>query len=817
MEIKLKEKTNNLFITEREYFPLIFKFKNEHPDYDIKVISKDELVGKLSFTYYDDPVPTFIENNHEYTKARKYKTLLPVVDVTKHPELNRLYKILKEQDNLQYDPYGVLELSHKHIYLLECEEDEEIKNLLNINNLSYELLSFTDLGINPINPIEDEIFTITEFDNKFDQYMMIFSDIRRIILKDSSYKDKLKILINDDSDIFYVNLCSSLFNIPVSMDTSKPLIANADIKHKMDVIHKEKDFIIKDEELNNPSLKTLDDVIQTYHLDKLESFEYAYANLLEILSSNCVKEEKEDKGIIVTRLFNIDTDAYIYITNFQFNAFYKEYADNNVLNDAELKALHANTSYIKTSLDRRKKLNYLKYSHILLCSRVKQHLSDSIYDSQFAQEFFMTKVHQKYHLDGCYTTSAKNVLTTKINDDNYIRTNGYDHRYKTIKVNEEYKKRFIRDKWSVTNLEGFLNCPFKYYLSNIIPSDDMELHTASKGTLIHAVFEDIYHDDFDFETSFQKGLKAYQNNAIRKGVTLTKKEETWIEIIKSWLEKFVKTYLSINKEYLKIVPNNHDYEKKVTFNLVDENGKTYAFTGFIDKVLWTKYNDREFYTILDYKTGNEEFTAKEVCIGKSIQLPLYYYALSQPNQEDITNGYEFGGFGIQHVYFRTPKKAIYDSGKGLTSEDTLITNSRLSGISKNDFDYWHSVDHFGLKDKDDGFKQHGGKVIARSSTFNEPDGDETINSKLTEYKYNLNDLVEDAKKSAIRIIHQIENADFKITPTTNKLTNYNTTYIACGYCPYHDVCYRSIALDAKDYRLEMNKRFDALKKIESEK
>lgn len=815
MEIKLKEKTNNLFITEREYFPLIFKFKNEHPDFDIKVISKDELVGKLSFTYYDDPIPTFIINTHEYTKARKYKTLLPVVETSKHSELNRLYNILKDKDNLQYDPYGVLELNHKHIYLLECEEDEEIKNLLNINKLSYEPLSFDDLGITPINQIEKDKFKVTEFDNKFDQYMMIFSDIRRKIIGDSSYKDKLKILISDDSDIFYVNLCSSLFNIPVSMDTSKPLIANADIKHKIDTIHKEKDFFISNEELKNPSLQILESIIEAYHLDKLDSFEYAYANLLEILSSNCVKEEKEDKGIVVTRLFNIDTDAYIYITNFQFNAFYKEYADNNVLNDAELKALHANTSYIKTSLDRRKKLNYLKYSHILLCSRVKQHLSDSIYDSQFVKEFSLNKDHQKYHLDGFYTSEAEKVIVRKILDDFYAPKFGYDHHYKPIEVNDEFKKRFIKDKWSVTRLEGFLNCPFKFYLSNIIPSNDMEFHAAFKGTLIHAVFEDIYHPDFDFEKSFQKGLKAYQDNALRNGVTITKKEESWIEIIKNWLEKFVKSYRSVNKEYLKIIPNQHDYEQKVAFNLVDENGKTYEFTGRIDKVLWTKYNDKEFYTILDYKTGSEAFAAKEVCIGKSIQLPLYYYALSQDGQEDITGGYEFGGFDIQHVYFSTPKKAINDSKKGLTTETALISNSRMSGISKNDLDYWNSIDYAGIKDN--AIKQYGGKVIARSATFFKPDEDETINTRLTEYKYNLNDLVEDAKKAAIKIIHQIEDADFRIAPTTNKLTQFNTKYIACGFCPYHDVCYRNVALDAKDYRLEMNKRFDALKKESEEK
>ena len=60
---------------------------------------------------------------------------------------------------------------------------------------------------------------------------------------------------------------------------------------------------------------------------------------------------------------------------------------DRVLTDAELQAEGLNPSYVRTALDRRLKLNFLRYSKIAMLSRVEEHLQDKIYDSPFLEEF----------------------------------------------------------------------------------------------------------------------------------------------------------------------------------------------------------------------------------------------------------------------------------------------------------------------------------------------------------------------------------------------------------------------------------------------
>ncbi len=773
-----------------------------------------------------------MEHGYEYTKAKKMMYLLPIVDINQNPKTKELYESLKQGGYLKVDEFASFELS-RPIFLFESKEDQEIKNLLTRKGKSFEDLSIEELDVVQIHP-SFENKKIVHFDNKFAQFSYIFSDIRKRILeneKDESpdkidIKNKIKIVVSSDSDIFYAKLCSDLFKIPVYVISRRPIMTNEPIKNKVNDIYKTKTFnCFSEEELNNESLSLFNSVIEEYGIRNLvtsHSFEYAYANIIEILNGMTYEDEVENKGIIVTDRVDFDPTSLIYVTCFQHDCFYKQYDDDNVLTDAELEVVGANPSYVKTLLDRRIKENYLKYNNVLLLSRVEQHLSDKIYESQFYEEWVeegsytngITKLALK-DSDGIFTSESSlleqaDELDKLFSHETVGRINSYDHSFTGI---EDDNGIFTeKERWSVTDLESYPGCPFKYYLNKLLPPLDDDYHSRCRGTLIHKVFESINHENYDFETAFEEGRQEYIRQYNETDV-FGPKEEAYIEIIYHWLKDFAVAIRQNYENQSSIIPNENDSEQSVHYTLYDEVGNEYKLSGKIDKILWTQSNGKYFYTIVDYKTGSETFQIKNVFMGKSTQLPLYYYAINQQSGNklaSLTNSGEFGGFGIQHIYFSTPKKAFIDS-KNYNSEVQLLKNSRIKGISLDDKDYVASINKDGLSQKDGKILAKGGSVVQKSSAFESVYGEEEFLIKqgsTTLPHYNVDDMVQDAIDASIRTIKDIKNKKFDIAPKSLDFSKFDPNNLSCKYCAFRDVCYVKKAYDAVDLTDEYYKHFN---------
>jgi ATP-dependent helicase/DNAse subunit B len=220
-------------------------------------------------------------------------------------------------------------------------------------------------------------------------------------------------------------------------------------------------------------------------------------------------------------------DSLIYVTNFEHDVFYKTYDDTNIYTDAKLSLLGVNPSYVLTKLDRRKKLNYLSYLNISLASRVKLHLDEKIYESQFIDEMNWDIVSKSINDTGSYTSEAKALLSSKIKDDIFsLPDNEYkdfDHSYKTITA--EIKKP---DEYSITSLNSYYTCPFLYYLQNILKLDnndpDDDTYARDFGNFCHHIFENIYAADFDFEKVFQEARNEFIESRKKNNIPTTNRE-----------------------------------------------------------------------------------------------------------------------------------------------------------------------------------------------------------------------------------------------------------------------------------------------------
>ncbi len=788
-----------LIVCDQKYNQPLYKFKNTYPDLKFKIISINEFIDRISFSYFKDVLPILISHNIEYSKAKKFSSLLRVADIDKNENLKEVFGYIPSE-YISRDPYGLLELGQKKIYLFELDEDVELKALLERNGLHYEDLHFEDLDFEVCESFNTP--NIHLFQNKYVQFFYIFSDIRKRILENPNCINKIKLVIDDDSDLFYVKVFGDIFDIKCYATVNTPLISDSLVKEKVRSIYANKSFVFTEDELENDSLKSLRYLIDQYGLEELGDFSYAYANLLEIISSTGTLSLLDDKGITVTNKFDFDTDSIIYLTNFKHGSFYKVYDDKNVLNDTELVKVSANASYVRTKLDRRLKLNYIKYQNIVIFSRVKQHLSDSIYNSQFMDknEFDWERTYKDeilnksdFNLKGSYTSKASKLFSRDqydryaFTDKAFLESNSYDHSFKGLDDN----KSIIRPSkhWSVTNLESYVNCPYQYYLKAIIPSSDGDPHNKWKGTFTHKVFETINQSNFDLEKATEEGRKAYIDQCISEGFEFGLKEEVYIDIISYWLRKFIPTYIRSYKD-MHLVEHKKDHEVEIYFSLFDENNKEYKFSGRIDKLLYTEFENEKFYTVVDYKSGKEEFKPERLFLGTSTQLPLYYYAIESSN-EDIKKDSKFGGAVIQHNYFKTIKEALKDNNQ--LSEFALKKASKLVGLSCSDPNYIHSIDETAFKDSGE-LLVKGGTVLGlkNGATFTLQEEHEVFNKVDEPLEENaFKKYIDTAIRSTLETIKKIENNNFEIAPGVfEKLTPQTMT--PCSYCPYRDVCYRKL-------------------------
>ncbi|MBQ9457941.1 MAG: PD-(D/E)XK nuclease family protein [Bacilli bacterium] len=795
-----------ILICDFELTPLVFKCKSAFPDASWKILTKDELLDRLSFSFAKDPIPYLLSLGIDYGSAKKYVRLLRLAAVEKHPKLLSLYQDLEAKGYFRQDDLGALEISRSPLLLLEMEEDQELHAFLRRKGIPSTDITLEDLGAKKKRP-DDEPPAISSFPNKFLQYFYIYSAIRKSLLEDESAKEKTTVLINDESDLYYVKLASSLFKIPSYATFLRPFLSIPEVKKKTTDIYREKSFAFSEEELGDPSLEELRNIISYYGLASLP-FEFAYASLLEIANASGIKEEIDDRGITVENRFVLDPDARIYVTNFQYGSFYKVYDDKNVFTDEELVAIEANPSYVATKLDRRKKLNYLRYNDIALLSRVRQHLTDKIYDSQLIEELGWDKraIHKtEWNEDGVFTSDAGRLYLAGQFDRQfypfaYQDYRGYDHSFQGVGRPIFSPKK----NWSITDLESYRRCPYKYYLSKVLPSENLGTHVMWLGTLIHKVLENVLSPGFDFESAFALGVEEYRKSMERSNAIFGPKEEVWLEISKIWLREFVASIAKAKgaMHFVKETP-----EQKITFTLQGSNGNLYTFANAkIDKVLVTEFGGDKYYTIIDYKSGKETFEAELTFLGQSSQLPLYYYAIEHsPSSRYLTENGMFGGFMIIHSFADSPSKVFADKSGALKREN-LLGYTASKGLTRVSSSYWHSLDETAFK-KDGSIRAGGGNYVKRDVDFVQVDGvgENLVPNSLPE-GYNLSALIEDAKQGLVTMIEAILRNDFPIAPTTSDLQAGDFGFFPCSNCPYADICYHS-GRDKKSYRQEIEEHF----------
>lgn len=494
--------------------------------------------------------------------------------------------------------------------------------------------------------------------------------------------------------------------------------------------------------------------------------------IIDDLKHGKLQESVYDQAITCTDLDSVFKDEdYVFLLGFNVNDYPKIQKDICYLSDDIKEELGLDTTTdcnlyeINSILNKIYQIKNLVITYKLLGPRGKYYPSMLIrkldcevnpvhISSHFSYSKKYGEIKYALALDDLY---KYNVIHNNLG----IYQNSFEIPYNTY--NNQFTgidKKLVIDKLnkkftlSYTNMEMYQECAFRYYISKILYLDIFEeTFKTIIGNVMHHILELGILRDIDIPVEIMKFVKE-------KGYVLNAKELFY-------LEKFsedLKNILQVIREQQKHSKLNDYLFETEFFVYKDRDDMNITFKGTIDKVMYTKHNNREVIAVVDYKTGNTNITLKDLDYGLHLQLPIYLYLLKK--SERFYDAF-IAGFYIQKVL---PKKENIQFQK--TEWDLLVEKLALQGFTNSDEALMEMIDD-GYQNsqiiKNLAFKKNG-EISSRSKVLSNEEMDMVIERV---------DLIIDD------VIANILNGEFAINPKIVDRKN-----VACTYCKFRDLCYK---------------------------
>ncbi len=235
-------------------------------------------------------------------------------------------------------------------------------------------------------------------------------------------------------------------------------------------------------------------------------------------------------------------------------------------------------------------------------------------------------------------------------------------------LSEELTKKLFPDefKTSISRLEAYSSCRFKYFMSYVLnarPRKTAAFSGGDIGSILHLYAEaaGAYMEEnaLSFadvtEEELCRVLSQATSRIIADGSYYLKNSDRALFLLHRLEKLALKMLLKIKEqfEYGGFVPlgseivfdDGHEYG---AINIPTPDG-TVRLTGKVDRADALKTSEGEFIRIVDYKSGNKSFSFSEIYSGLSLQLSVYMLALTNEKRKP-------GGM----LYFRFDDPTISD-------------------------------------------------------------------------------------------------------------------------------------------------------------
>lgn len=255
-------------------------------------------------------------------------------------------------------------------------------------------------------------------------------------------------------------------------------------------------------------------------------------------------------------------------------------------------------------------------------------------------------------------------------------------------------KKFSSREFSISQLETYASCPYKYFAERILNLEPIEepteeIEALELGSLLHLIL-------YEFYSQLQK-KKIVLSQCTEKQFELA--EDLIFEIAKAKIDKInfnaalsffeVEKILGINgnrrnsilHKFLEEERNNKEgYVPEyfeLSFGKINRSSEEFnvgetKFRGKIDRVDIDHSKNR--FRVIDYKLSGKKPTVDELTRGLSLQLPLYMYAAKKIIQAQLKKDFEPAGAEIYSLKYQEEKfgRSSLSLKRGKISEDEIV-------------------------------------------------------------------------------------------------------------------------------------------------
>lgn len=754
------EEFNNKIVILNDYAKKSF-IKKINKLINVKVITLSELKRKYYFDY---------DNKAIYFVSNKYNCI---------PEIAKIYI---------ENTYFIGDINTKKVnFLKEVKEELDTNNLLTYNNLFKEFLKGKDIVLYNLKYVDkfyknifkelgrySNITSYNDEDNKSvkelykannseEEIAFICSKITKLI-KSGVNINNIK-LANVKSDYeFIIRKTFKLFDIPINLPSfetikSTSLVIKFKELYNSDIsitIEKLKEFINTKEE--NDIFKSIINVVNSYLW--CNDFELVKDMIFNEINNIKTPREKLKNAVEVIEFKKelVSDEDYVFLIGYNEGVIPVNYKDEDYLSDEEKSKLGLSTSFELNENAMNEVKDSIRNTKHLIVTYPSHNLSSEIYiSSSYEKDLFEEKeLNISYNESNAYnklklvSEKDENSKFGTLTDDllklssHYkdMKYSSFDNKYKLI--NKSKIKNFFNNglTLSYTSMNDYYMCSFRYYLDYILKVNKYEdTFEAIVGTIFHKILSMCFENDIDI-------IRTYESEIEKSNYEFNESEKFFLSILKDELVLVIET-IKNQLSYTQLTESM--YEKEIVIDV--DKDLHIRFKGFVDKILYNKFNGKTVVAIIDYKTGNPNLNINNSIYGLEMQLPVYIYLIKN-EIKDV----KIGGFYLQKIL-----NNITDKEKRLDSLKLQgYTNSDLDIIDKVDSSFNDSKVIKSLRTSSKGFYAYS-KII----------NDEEIDI--------LNKVVETKIKEASM---DILDSKFDINPK-----EMNNEVIGCKFCKYKDICF----------------------------
>ena len=264
------------------------------------------------------------------------------------------------------------------------------------------------------------------------------------------------------------------------------------------------------------------------------------------------------------------------------------------------------------------------------------------------------------------------------------------------------RQRFgARHQFSATELEAYANCPFRFWVSNVLNVDDLltpEEGTdyAARGSLVHDVLAQLLREGIDkppeqlatrFHVLVEGHLaKRFHETELQRALTRIEQRllQQWGDAFSRQQDAYAKQLQEVWNGGISALPPEIPFGRlpgSVTDGEVPSNplmfgsGNDSALVrGRIDRVDTGITAGQRVFNVIDYKTGSPPRTSPtELQTGRAIQLALYAVAIRRLQIAGLdAQPYQMGYWSLKATGF---KRGYQRDGKTMNAMDSGLVDS----------------------------------------------------------------------------------------------------------------------------------------------